>query len=235
MWRGTSNARSTPATRWPWWSRRWPARPTSWSAGCSDAKVAGAGLFHDAREYDAIVASGEQVTSRPAGDRAAVDGHRRALLAGLADPDPDRQRPWRGAHRRHRRIRADRALRDGPGRRGRRLPGHRPGQPDRDARPRRLGHQRGGDRGRASRPTAATSTPMSTASTRPIRASSRRRGGWRRSPSRKCWKWRRSAPRCCRSARSSLPWCTRCAPSCAPVSTIRTRPGWATSTIRPAR
>jgi aspartate kinase len=38
------------------------------------------------------------VTVRAAGDRAAGDGHQCALLAGLADPDPHRQRPWRGAH-----------------------------------------------------------------------------------------------------------------------------------------
>ncbi len=45
--------------------------------------------LHDAREYDAVVASGEQVTVGPAGDRAAGDGHPGALLAGLADPDHD--------------------------------------------------------------------------------------------------------------------------------------------------
>ena len=54
--------------------------------------------MHDAREYDAVVASGEQVTAGPAGDRAAGDRRRCALLAGLADPDPHRQRAWRGAH-----------------------------------------------------------------------------------------------------------------------------------------
>ena len=44
-------------------------------------------------------------------DRAA--GHRRQcpLVAGLADPDPHRHRAWRGAHRRDRRRRADRAAR----------------------------------------------------------------------------------------------------------------------------
>jgi aspartate kinase len=50
-------------------------------------------------------------------------------------------------------------------------------RPHHDARPRRLGHQRGGGRGRDAMPTAATSTPTSTASTRPTRASCRRRGG----------------------------------------------------------
>jgi aspartate kinase len=39
-------------------------------------KVAGANAsFFDAREYDAIVASGEQVTSGLAGHCASVDGH----------------------------------------------------------------------------------------------------------------------------------------------------------------
>ena len=56
--------------------------------------------IYDAREYDAVVASGEQVTAGLLAHRAAVDGHPRALLAGLADPDPDRQRAWRGAHHR---------------------------------------------------------------------------------------------------------------------------------------
>ena len=55
--------------------------------------------LHDAREYDVVVASGEQVTSRAAGDGAAGDRRQGALLAGLADPDPHRRRARQGAHR----------------------------------------------------------------------------------------------------------------------------------------
>ena len=40
------------------WSPPWPARPTSWSAGAALRR-----RLHDAREYDAVVASGEQVTA----------------------------------------------------------------------------------------------------------------------------------------------------------------------------
>ena len=54
-------------------------------------------VLHDAREYDAIVASGEQVTSGLAGDCAAGHGHQCPLLAGLANSDQDRRRAWRGA------------------------------------------------------------------------------------------------------------------------------------------
>ena len=49
------------------------------------------------------------------------------------------------------------------------------GRPRGHARPRRIGHVGGGDRRRGARPTAATSTPTSTGSTRPTRASSRAR------------------------------------------------------------
>ena len=46
-----------PATRSRSSSRRWPARPTNSSPGAARP------LLHDAREYDAVVASGEQVTA----------------------------------------------------------------------------------------------------------------------------------------------------------------------------
>ena len=191
--------------------------------------------LHDAREYDAVVASGEQVTAGLLAIALQSIGVARALLAGLADPDPDRQRAWRRAHHRHRRGVPDQALRRGPGGGRRRLPG---------ARAPTTASPRSGAAAptpapwrspRRSRPTAATSIPTSTASTPPTRASSRRRAGWPRFRSRKCSKWPRSAPRCCRCARSSWPWCTGCAPSCAPPSRTRMRPAWAISTIRPER
>ena len=108
--------------------------------------------LHDAREYDAVVATGEEVTAGLARYRAGRHGRQRALLAGLAIADPDRQRAWRGAHSGNQRRRADPPLQgDEPGRGHRRLPG--PAQADRThhhARPRRLRHLGGGDRRRHS-------------------------------------------------------------------------------------
>ena len=81
--------------------------------------------LHDAREYDAVVATGEQVTIGLLA--IALQDHRRrgAVLAGLADPDRHRRRAWQGADREHRRRRADRAHAARPGAGGRRLPGAR--------------------------------------------------------------------------------------------------------------
>ena len=106
--------------------------------------------LHDAREYDAVVASGEQVTAGPARHHARGHGHQRALLAGLAAADPDQQRARLGAHPRHQRRRADQALQGAQGGRGdRRLPGRPQGhRPHHHARPRRLRHLGGGDRRR---------------------------------------------------------------------------------------
>ena len=140
---------------------------------------------------------------RPAGHRAAGDRRRGALLAGLADPDPHRQRPRQGAHRRHRGRRTDPAHADRPGRRGVRLPGHRHRQPRHHAGPRRVGHLGRGTGGRAAR--------------RPLRhlhrcrwrlhdRSAHRAAGAassRGSATRRCWNWPRSAPRCCRPAASN--------------------------------
>ena len=64
----------------------------SWSGWAREASV-----LHDAREYDAIVASGEQVTFGFVGDCAAGLGYQCPLLAGLANSDQDRWCAWRGA------------------------------------------------------------------------------------------------------------------------------------------
>jgi len=81
--------------------------------------------MHDAREYDAVVASGEQVTAGLLAIHLAEHGRACALLAGLADPDQDRQCAWRGGH-----PHIDGAFlikRFGEASGGdRRLPGHRP-------------------------------------------------------------------------------------------------------------
>ena len=54
--------------------------------------------LHDAREYDTVVSTGEQVTTGLLGHRLAGDRGGGALLARLADPHPHRQRPRQGAH-----------------------------------------------------------------------------------------------------------------------------------------
>ena len=140
-----SSARSMPATRSRSSSRPWPAPPTSWSTGRSEISP-----LHDAREYDVVVASGEQVTGGPAGAGAAGARRQRALLARLADPDPHRRRPRQGAHRGDR-DRRDRApLGRGAGRRS--SPGFQglaPRRPHHDPGPRRLGYLGGGAGGGA--------------------------------------------------------------------------------------
>ncbi len=156
------------------------------------------------REYDAVVASGEQVTSgllaialqQPwASRRAPGQGwqipvtHRRGSRQGAhhrhSTPAIIGARPWPPARSR-RSCRASRALSaDGP---------------HRDAGPRRLGHLGGRGRRGRSRPIAATSTPTSTASTPPIRGSSPKARTHRPGrPTKRCWRWRRWAPRSCRS------------------------------------
>ena len=52
------------------------------------------------------------------------------------------------------------------------------------------------------------------------------------SPSRKCWSWPRSAPRSCRCVRSSSAWCTMYASSCVRASTRRKKS--TRTAIRPA-
>ena len=138
----------------------------------------GLAALHDAREYDAVVASGEQVTS--------------GLLAIALQAIGVDARSWQGwqipiqtdnAHGAARIQEIDGAFlierfKRGPGGGDRRLPG---------ALGRTTASRRSGAAApipapspspRRSRPTAATSIPTSTASTPPIRASSRRRGGW---------------------------------------------------------
>ena len=83
--------------------------------------------LHDAREYDAVVASGEQVTAGLLAIVLEGHGRQRPLLAGLAAPDRDLECARRGAHPRRQRRRADQALQGARrGRGDRRLPGHAP-------------------------------------------------------------------------------------------------------------
>ncbi len=112
---------------------------------CRDASP-----MHDAREYDAVVASGEQVTSGLLAIALQAHRHPGPLLAGLADPDQDLRRPRLGADSRDRRHRDHQPFQGPQGsRRHRRLPGHQSAdQPNHHARARRLGHLGGGDRGR---------------------------------------------------------------------------------------
>jgi aspartate kinase len=52
-----------------------------------------------------------------------------------------------------------------------------------------------------------------------------RRASWTRSPSRRCWNWPRWAPRCCRPARSNWPCATRCAARAVVLSRTPTNSG----------
>ena len=61
-----------------------------------------ASALYDPREYDVVVASGEQVTSGLLAIDAAGDRREGAQLAGLAVADPHLGRPRQGAHRRDR-------------------------------------------------------------------------------------------------------------------------------------
>ena len=65
------------------------------------AWVREASLLHDMREYDAVVATGEQVTAGLLAIVLQSMGIRRPLLAGLADPDQDLDRPRQRPHPRH--------------------------------------------------------------------------------------------------------------------------------------
>ena len=94
---GRVKREATPATKSRWWSRRWPARPTGWCSFCREAVP-----LYDPREYDVVVASGEQVTSGLLAIDAAGDGRQGALLAwaGSCRSAPTARTPARD--RRHR-------------------------------------------------------------------------------------------------------------------------------------
>ena len=207
-------------------------RPTSSSPGCG-AEASHRRLAYDAREYDAVVASGEQVTS--------------GLLAIVLQSIGIQARSWQGwqipiktdgAHRRgaHHRTSTARLIKDRMARAQVAViagfQGIAPGQPHLDARARRLRHQRGGDRRRArGRPLRHLYRCRRRLHDR---SAHRAEGAAARpnSPSRRCWKWPRSAPRCCRCARSSSPWCTGCACLCARASTPPTLRNGADGPIR---
>ena len=157
---------------------------------------------HDAREYDVVVSSGEQVTARSARSCAAGSWGRCALVARLAGTAAYRRRARQGAHR------GDRGHRD-PAPLGTRVRspwwrGSR-GSARADVSPRSAAVVPTPPLWRSqprSRPIAATSSPMSTVSIRAIRASLPKRASSLGSPTKKCWRWHRRAPRCWRRARS---------------------------------
>ena len=78
----------------PWWSRPWPAQTNQLVAWVerglglqgAEATAAQGSAKYDGREYDAVVSSGEQVTSGLLALVLQSIGRQGALLAGLADP-----------------------------------------------------------------------------------------------------------------------------------------------------
>ena len=108
--------------------------------------------MHDAREYDAVVASGEQVTAGLLAIALQAIGIQARSWQGWQIPIQDQRRPRLGADSRDRRHRADQPLQGAQGsRRDRRLPGHQSAdRPNHHARARRFRHLGGGDRGRHS-------------------------------------------------------------------------------------
>ena len=184
--------------------------------------------LYDAREYDAVVASGENVTA----------GLMALTLQEIGVP----ARSWQGwqvplrTNSSHGAARIVGIETEGLIRKfGEGLhaviagfQGDQPGGADHHARPRRVGHHRGRLRGGARRPSAATSTPTSTGSIPPTRGSPARRASWSGSPTRRCWSWRPSGPRCCRPARSSSRCATRCGCRCCRASTTCRAPSSAT-------
>ena len=169
---------------------------TNQLVGWCEAALKSRQIF-DAREYDAVVATGEQITS--------------GLLAiTLQDMDIN-ARSWQGwqlpiltshAHASARilDINGEEIVKRFRERKEVAVIGI-PGPAQGTGRITTLG--RGGSDTSAvavaagSRPTVATSTPMSTASTPPIHAWCRAPAGSRRSRLRKCWNWLRSAPKSC--------------------------------------
>ena len=96
--------------------------------------------FPDNREYDVLVASGEQVSIALLAMCLKSMGYKAKSYHGLQVPDPYRQRFQQGAHREDRRqedaVRSER--RHHPDRR--RIPGGRQGRQRHNPRPRRLGY-----------------------------------------------------------------------------------------------
>ena len=192
--------------------------------------------LHDAREYDAVVASGEQVTA--------------GLLAIVLEGMGVNARSWQGwqlpilTSNAHGSARIEdingaelikRFRERKRSRRHRRLPGHAQGdRPHHHARARRLRHLGGRDRGRdPGRPLRHLHRRRRRLHHRPARGAARAaarqdrvRGNARAGLAR-----RQGA---CRCARSSSAWCTMCASSCAPVSTSR-KTSIRCPTTRPAR
>ncbi len=157
--------------------------------------------LHDAREYDAVVATGEQVTTgllaialQAIGVEARSwagwqiplrtdDSHGAARILGIDAADLIRRKQARSPSSPASRVSR---LITGSQRWAAAAPIPRPlHSPPPSAR------------------NAATSTRMSTASTPPTRAWCRVPAGWRRSPTRKCWNSPPSVPRCCRPAASN--------------------------------
>ena len=184
------------------------------------AWVREASILHDAREYDAVVATGEQVTAGLLAIVLQSMGLQARSWQGWQIPITTDSRARLGPHQRASTASEIRApLRGGRGRRHHRLPGHRArAPPHRNIGPRRLRYERG----RHGRRTQGRCMRHLHRRRRRLhhRPAHRAEGAAaaRRSRTRRCWRWPRSAPRCCRRARSSSPWSTACGCACCRAS-----------------
>ena len=164
--------------------------------------------LYDAREYDAVVSSGEQVTAGLLAIDAA--GHRMCpARSWLGWQVPLKTEPCAHASARIEEIGTDADQHQvGRGHEGRPLSRASRGSitrgPGDHAGTWRVGHHRCGLRRRLWGPSAVISIRTWTGSTRPTPGSRRRRASSTRSRSRRCWNSPHWAPRCCKPARSRL-------------------------------
>ena len=142
-----------------------------------------------------LLTSGERISMALVSMAINDLGHEADLVHRIAGRDRHRHEPRQGPHRRDAPRPRPRGARQRADRDRRRFPGRVDDARHHDARARRLRHDRGGARGRARTPRCARSTPTSTASTAPIRGSSRTRASSSRFRTRRCSTWRRAGAR----------------------------------------
>ncbi len=205
---------TTTATTWSWSFRPCPAKPTNWWRWCNEMCE-----FPSEREYDVMVATGEQVSIALLAMCLQSMGYKAKSYMWLSDSDHHRQRLLQGPHRGDRRYQDPRRSEERHHRGRRRFPGDRPRGEHHHPWPRRFRYL-GGGRGRG---------PQG----RCLRDLHRRRRRLHHRPAhcaggvedgedllrRDAGDWPPSARRCCRSARWNLPRNTTWSSTSVQVST----------------